>query len=252
MPDDDDSSIDLDELSQSMSDLLEDPESDLLPEVKPLLQDAYLDAMARARLANDDDERKPHADQANEIEGWLTSIGDEGDVWSADELPENATAIVREKNIELADEIDRRRQVRDAERVARQAREAEQTRLDALNDQERAAQLAAAQETAQFEQQRRDFEDWMNTLVEKGELVRAVHPLKRTGQVQLVPPDGRTPPSLQPIVDLFYEWHDLPIHDREDWWAQRTQAEKDALSVMYQVHEPVGINQIPALQENQP
>jgi hypothetical protein len=250
-PDDDDDRIDLDELAENMSldDLLKDPESDLLPQVKPLLQDAYLDAMARARLAKDDAERKPHEDQANAIEGLLKdeAIWE----WGSDaDLPEDAVALVREPKPELADELDRRRQVREGERVAQQAREAEQTRLDALDDQERAAQLASAQETAQFEQQRRDFEDWMNDLVEKGELVRAVHPLKNT--VELVPPDGRTPPSLRPVVDLFHQWHELPIHDRENWWAQRTQAEKDALSVMYQVHEPVGINQIPALRENQP
>jgi hypothetical protein len=242
--DDFDDSIDLDELAENMSleDLLKDPESDLVPQVKPLLQDAYLDEMAHARLASDD-ERQSHVDQANEIEKLITSI-DEG--W---EIPERASAIVRPRNEQVADELDRRRRAKEAERAAIEARGAEQARLEALSDQERAAEVGAAQETAAFEQQRRDFNDWMDSLVESGELTRAVNPFSH--QIQMVPPGGHTPPSLQHVVDMFHTWHELPIHERERWFAERTQAERDALSVFYQVRPPADIDEIPALQESE-
>jgi hypothetical protein len=227
---------------------MSDPESDLVPQVKPLLQDAYLDEMAHARLASDD-ERQSHVDQANEIEKLITSIDEGWEFVDAGDLPERASAIVRPRNEQLADELDRRRQAKEAERTAIEARKAEQDRLDALSDQERAAELAAAQETAAFEQQRRDFNDWMDSLVESGELTREVNPFSH--RIQMVPPGGHTPPSLQHVVDMFHTWHELPIHERERWFAERTQAERDALSVFYEVRPPADIDEIPALQESE-
>jgi hypothetical protein len=176
-------------------------------------------------------------------------MGQGWDVTGVEHLPKRASDVVRPHSEQLADEMDRRRQVDQEKRDREEAQRIERERIEALSAEDQQRELAATQEAAQFEQQQRDFNEWINGLVQKGQLVRAVNPF--TDKIDVVPPGGHTPPSLQPVVDLFHAWFELPAHERERWYAERSQLEKDQLSVFYQVRPPADIDEVPALQENQ-
>jgi hypothetical protein len=206
---------------------------DLVPlRVQELREEAERER-ARALLAQDAEEKKGFQERFKALEARATEIEEWG-ITEADDplLPDT----------EITKEIARR----DAFAAEEQAEADRLARLTAEEvAQEQAVAAAAVAEAEARAKQVADFEE----LIASADLQKVIHPV--TGKVVVVSQNGHVPDVLQPISDLVHELDNTPVPDRDKWWAQRNQLQRDALSVLVGIHPPVGIEQIPELAEEE-
>jgi hypothetical protein len=228
-----------------------------------LLQE-YANALDRARLttltvgtAEDAETRRTAAD----VMGRKVNEVRDGNVWDPADLSRDDVAPIEEFEPQLAQEILGRIEKREAREAAEQARAAEQTRIEALNEEQRAVELAQIQEAADLDRRKRRVEEFLQF-----EGVEAIDPL--SGQVVKVPMVTRkhplsgvlvmgedkqqvfgVPEHLEQVTQAYKTWVSLPGHKRSDYLASLPEVMQDALSVVYDVAPPLNLDELPQTKE---
>ncbi len=125
--------------------------------------------------------------------------------------------------------------------AAVQARIDEDNRVAALNEEQRAQELAAIQDQAAYEDRVRAANEVIETANREG--VRAVHPITQ----QVVTVHERLPEPLKPTVETFHKWRLAQGAERTKIWESLSETEQDLLSVHYGIRGPVGADELQSL-----